>query len=229
MDLVIAGFFATVSNSFAFPVSSLGEAAFSLHVYTQDQAKLIEGTKNPKLTVLGPPGTGKTWSLIRSAVKLYFDLKKNGKKGRILALTYNVAICKFIEDSLNKLITFESTEEKENTDIQIKVFTIDGFKKHLMNKMRGKIDARRRYRSGSTPNRSGSTPLLADSAPSLGDSSPTLWEEPEDVTEEIHTNDETFPDIFERYSDPVTGVSEKTLLDNFGYCGIFIDEVSYIC
>lgn len=230
--MVIAGFFTTVSNSFSFPTSnSLGETAISLHVYTQSQAKLIENTNSPKQAVLGPPGTGKTWSLIRSTVKLYFDLKRKGKKGRILVMTYNVAVCKFIEDAIKKIITYESTEEKEQKDIDIKCFTADGLKKHLSQKMRGKITARRRYSSGSTA-LLGDTPTpthreyTPTPTPTLGESIPP-WEEPEDTEERHMSENETFHEIFHRYCDPYTGVSEKTLLDNFGYCGIFIDEVTY--
>ena len=187
-----------------------------------------------------------------SAVNLYFNLKKRGKKDRILVMTYNVAVSNFIDDAIRKIITYESTEEKENKDIDIHVFTVDGLKEHLKKKIRGKIIARNRYRWGSTPlledtprrrYRSGSTallgdtptptlhdstPTLHDSTPTVGESTPSLWEEPEDFTEERLPNDnETFQDIFYRYSDPDTGVSKKTLLDNFGYCGIFIDEVSH--
>ena len=191
MDCIIAAFFSLAGKSFVFPEPSISSASNTLHMYTEEQAQLmIENSEFQKLNVLGPAGTGKTWMLINSVMKLYWILIIRRKTGKILVVTYNKALSLYIEDSIEKLMKFQNPQEKIPKNRNYKVFTMDALKKHIEKKMRGKIAARRSYTSN---------------------------------CDETSLDDNLdFEDVFKEYEH---SVSRKTLLDNFGYCGIFIDEV----
>ena len=191
MNCIIAAFFSLAGKSFVFPEPSIGSASNTLHMYTEEQAQLmIENSEFQKLNVLGPAGTGKTWMLINSVMKLYWILIKRRKTGKILVVTYNKALSLYIEDSIDKLMKFQNPQEKIPKRKNYKVFTIDALKKHIEEKMKGMIAARRSYTSNCDET-------------SLDDNS-------------------DFEDVFKYYEN---SVKPETLLKNFGYCGIFIDEV----
>ena len=123
MDCIIAAFFSLAGKSFVFPEPSIGSASKTLHMYTEDQAQLmIENSEFQKLNVLGPAGTGKTWMLINSVMKLFWILMEWGT-GKILVVTYNKALSLYIEDSIDKLMKFQNPQEKIPEEKDYKVFT----------------------------------------------------------------------------------------------------------
>ena len=98
-DFIIAGLFSMTYTSTVFPFKGVLETSRALYTLTEEQAKVHTNQEIARRWITGPAGTGKTWLLIASTIKTYeaFMERKRGK-GRIMILTFNVAVKNFIKD-----------------------------------------------------------------------------------------------------------------------------------
>ena len=69
-DFIIAGLFSMTYTSAVFPFKSIEETSRALYTLTEEQAKVFTNQEIPRRWITGPPGTGKTWLLIASTIKV---------------------------------------------------------------------------------------------------------------------------------------------------------------
>ena len=208
-DFIIAGLFSMTYTSAVFPFKGIGETSRALYNLTKEQAKVLTNQEIARRWITGPAGTGKTWLLIASTMKTNdaFMERKRGK-GRIMVLTFNVAVKNFIKDTIDKLIEHSkipnlSTANRSNSDkpkCEIKLYTIDGLKEHMKKEMIGKAKSCVKLSKG-------------------------LKEQEWDDTMGRIVDEDNFDEVFQGYQKFVT---DATLSENFGFDSIFVDEAQDI-